>query len=68
MEKERDHCHYSGKCSGAPKEIIIMFQHGLNYIYHFIIKYLAKKFKGQFTCLSENTEKYITFCSDRKRS
>ena len=40
-----------------------MFQHGLNYIYHFIINCLAKKFKGQFTCLGENTEKYITFCS-----
>ena len=28
--------------------------------YHFIIK-LAKKFYGQFKCLAETTEKYITF-------
>ena len=31
------------------------------YGYHFIIKELAKEFKGQFECLGENTEKYITF-------
>ena len=29
--------------------------------YHFIIKELAEEFKKQFTCLRENTEKYITF-------
>ena len=29
--------------------------------YHFIIKQLAKEFEGQFKCLGENTEKYITF-------
>ena len=29
--------------------------------YHFIIKQLAEEFKGQFECLGENTEKYITF-------
>ena len=28
----------------------------------FIIKELAKEFKGEFECLGENTEKYITFC------
>ena len=28
---------------------------------HFIIKVLAKEFKGKFECLVENTEKYITF-------
>ena len=32
-----------------------------NYDYHFTIKELAKEFKKQFTCLRENTEKYITF-------
>ena len=26
-----------------------------------IIKKLAEEFKKQFTCLGENTEKYITF-------
>ena len=34
---------------------------GSNYDYHFIIKELAEQFKKQFTCLGENTEKYITF-------
>ena len=28
---------------------------------HFIIKELAEEFKKQFTCLGENTEKYIIF-------
>ena len=31
------------------------------YDYHFIIKQLAEDFKGQFECLGENKEKYITF-------
>ena len=31
------------------------------YDYHFIIKELAEKFKGEFEFLGENTEKYITF-------
>ena len=30
-------------------------------VYHFIIKELADAFKKQFTCLGEDTEKYITF-------
>ena len=38
-----------------------VFNKGLNYDYHFIKKELAKEFKKQFTCLGENTEKYITF-------
>ena len=29
--------------------------------HHFIIKQLAKEFKGQFECLGDNTEKYVTF-------
>ena len=29
--------------------------------YHFIIRELAKEFKGKFKCLGENTGKYITF-------
>ena len=31
------------------------------YDYHFIIKELSENVKGQFRCLGENTEKYITF-------
>ena len=32
-----------------------------SYNYHFIIKELVKEFDGNFECLGENTEKYITF-------
>ena len=70
--KVRDHCHNIGKFRGAaqsicnlrykaPKKIIIVFHNGSTYDYHFIIKQLAEDFKGQFECLGENTEKYITF-------
>ena len=70
--KVRDHCHYTSKYKGAahnicnlrykvPKEIPIVFHNGSTYDYHFIIKELVKEFKGNFECLGENTEKYITF-------
>ena len=38
-----------------------MFHNGSTYDYHFIIKELVKEFEGNFECLGENTEKYITF-------
>ena len=38
-----------------------MFHNGCTYDYHFIIKELAEEFQGEFECLGENTEKYITF-------
>ena len=68
----RDHCHYTGKYRGAvhnicnlrykiPKEIPIVFHNGSTYDYHFIIKELVKEFEGNFECVGENTEKYITF-------
>ena len=44
-----------------PKEIPIVFHNGSTYDYHFIIKELVKEFDGNFECLRENTEKYITF-------
>ena len=70
--KVRDHCHYTGKYRGAahnicnlrykiPKEIPTVFHNGSTYDYHFIIKELVKEFEGNFECLGENTEKYITF-------
>ena len=70
--KVRDHCHYTGKYRGAahdtcnlrykiPKEIPLVFHNGSTYDYHFIIKELAEEFEGEFECLGENTEKYITF-------
>ena len=39
----------------------MVFHNGSNVNYHFIIKALAKEFKGEFNCLGENTEKYQTF-------
>ena len=70
--KVRDHCYYTGKFRGAaysicnlrykiPKEIPVVFHNGSRYNYHFINKQLAIEFKGNFNCLGENTEKYITF-------
>ena len=70
--KVRDHCHYTGKYRGAahnicnlrykiPKGIPIVFHNGSTYDYHFIIKELVKEFEGNFECLGEHTEKYITF-------
>ena len=67
--KVRDHCHYTGKFRGAahsiwnlryktPKEIPVVFHNGSTYNYHFI--QLAKERDGQFECLGENTEEYIT--------
>ena len=70
--KVRDHCHYTGKYRGAPhkicnlmyntpREIPVIFHNGSSYDYHFIIKGLAEDFDGDFECLGENKEKYITF-------
>ena len=43
------------------KEIPVLFHNGSVYDYHFIIKHLAREFEGNFECLGENTEKYISF-------
>ena len=37
------------------------------HIIHFIIKKLAAEFKGNFACLEENTEKYITLSTPIKK-
>ena len=76
--KVRDHCHYTSKYRGAahnicnlrykvPKEIPVVFHNGSTYDYHFIIKELVKEFNGNFDCLGENTEKYITFSVPLKK-
>ena len=44
-----------------PKEIPVVFHNGSTYDDHFIIKELVKEFEGNFECLGENIEKYITF-------
>ena len=78
QQKVRDHCQYTGKCRGAahnicnlrykvPKEIPVVFHNGTTYEYHFIIKELVKEFDGNFGCLGENTEKYITFSVPLKK-
>ena len=70
--KIRDHCHYTGQYRGAahslfnldysvPNKIPIVSNNGPNYEYYFVIKELAEEFKNQFTCLGENSEKYISF-------
>ena len=74
----KDHCHYAGKYRGAahdicnlgnktPKEIPVVFHNGSTYDYHFIIKELVEEFEGEFECLGENTEKYITFSVPPKK-
>ena len=58
-KKVRDHCQYTGKFRGAvhsecnlrykvSKEIPVVFK-------------LAEEFEGEFKCLGENTEGYISF-------
>ena len=45
----------------TPREIPVVFHNGSSCDYHFIIKGLAEEFEGDFECLGENKEKYITF-------
>ena len=45
----------------SPREIPVVFHNGRSYDYHFIIKGLGEEFEGDFECLGENKEKYITF-------
>ena len=70
--KVRDHCHDTGKFRGAahstcnlrynlPKKIPIIVHNRSTYDDHFIFKQLSEEFEGQFKCLGENTEKYITY-------
>ena len=72
MMKARDHCYYTGKYRGVShskrnleykivKVIPVVFHNGSVYDYHFIIRYLTREFEGNFECLGENTEKYISF-------
>ena len=46
--KVRDHCHY--KKYSIPKEFTITFHNGSNYHYYFMMKELAGKFEGKFSC------------------
>ena len=71
-DKVKDYCYFTGKYRGAahskcnlkhkiPKNISVIFHNGSTYDYHLIIRELASEFDGNFECLGENTEKYITF-------
>ena len=70
-KKVRDHHHYTGKFRYAHsicnlnykvlQEIPAKIHNSSKYDYHFIIKELSEEFKGEFECLGENTEKYISF-------
>ena len=78
-KKVRDHCHFTGKFKGAahcvcnlrykePHEIPVKIHNVSKYDYHLIIKELAEEFRGEdFECLTENTEKYISFSVPIKR-
>ena len=68
----RDHCHYTEKYRGAahkicnlmhntPREIPVVFHNGSSCNYHFLKKELAEESGGDFECLGENKEKYVTF-------
>ena len=70
--KVRDHCHFTGNYRSAahsicnlkykvPKDIPVVFHNGSIYDNHLIIKQISKDFKGSFTCIGENTKKYISF-------
>ena len=56
--KDHNNCNLRYK---TPREIPIAFHNGSTYDYHFIIKQLAEEFKGEFECIGETMEKYITF-------
>ena len=71
-QKVRNHWDYTGQFIDAAHsicnlrykvqwEIPVKIHNGSKYDHHFIIKELAEDFKGNFECLWENTEKYITF-------
>ena len=70
-KKAKDHCNYTGKFRGAAhskcnlnckiqKEIPIIINNA-SYDTHFIINQSAIEFKGEFKCIGDNMEKYITF-------
>ena len=47
--------------------ITIVFHNCCTYDYNFVIKELVGEFEGEFECLGENTEKYITFSVPMKK-
>ena len=77
-KKVIDHCLFTGNFRGAAhsicnlrysvsREIPVKIRNSSKYDYHFIIKELAEEFKGEFECLGENIEKYISFSVPTKK-
>ena len=73
--KFRDHCHYTGKYSGAAHNsynlkfnVPVVFHNGSSYDYHLIIKELADEFEVQIECLRENKERNKTFLRSSKKA
>ena len=73
--KVKNHCYYTGEYRDAAhstsnlrfnisNKITVVSENESNYDYHFIIKELENKFKGQFECLEDNIQKYKN-CSVR---
>ena len=71
-KKVTDHCHFTGKYRGAAhnkcnmnykitENIPIVFHNLSSYDSYLIINKIANEFVGEFECLGENTEKYISF-------
>ena len=78
MRKVKNHCHFTGKYRGAAhskcnlnyklvKEIPVLFHNGSVYDYHFIIKYLAREFKGNSECLDEILRSILVLLYHLKR-
>ena len=70
-KKVKDHCHYTGKFSGAahskcnlnykvPNDIQIII-HNTSFDTLLIINQLAEEFKGEVNCIGKDMEKYIIF-------
>ena len=76
--KVRDQCHYTWKFRGAalsicslsykvPKQIPVVIPNA-GYDTHFITEQLAEEVDGQFDCIGENIEKYITLSVPIKKN
>ena len=69
LKRARNKDNERGKDKGAannifnlkyniPKGNSVLFHNGSNFDYHVIMKDIANKFEGEFTCLGKNTETY----------
>ena len=66
--QENSNCHSNCNLNyKISKEILVVFHNGSTYDYHFITKQLSRKFNGNFDCLGENTENYVTFSAPVKK-